>query len=76
MALSPWLWLIFGLSFGSSFVVCGWWLWMLWNKHKTQKDQERTDDILTPGHHETPPEPALPQRDYPRYLDVDFETTV
>lgn len=76
MALSPWLWLLFGLSFGSLSVLLGWWLWILWKKHKERKEEARIqrEEAIAPSHHESPSEP--PDCEYPGCLDINFETTV
>ncbi|XP_042221475.1 uncharacterized protein LOC121865974 [Homarus americanus] len=73
MALSPWLWLTFGLAVGCISVLSGWWGWTLWKtRHERNGASGCSEEVLTPGHHESPPEPP----EYPDCIDVDFETTV
>ncbi|CAL4068032.1 unnamed protein product [Meganyctiphanes norvegica] len=71
MALSPWLWLLFGLSISCITVLLIWWCW-IYIRRRHSSDNGCSSEILTPGHHESPPEPP----DYPDCIDVDFETTV
>ena len=76
MALSPWLWLFFGITFGTLSVLIGWWGWNVWKRHKEQlaSSEMCSAEVLSPGHHESQPEPS--DSDYPECIDVDFETTV
>lgn len=72
MALSPWLWLAFGLAVGCVSVLSSWWGWTLWKSRRGRSSTGCSEEVLTPGHHESPPEPP----EYPDCIDVDFETTV
>lgn len=76
LALSPWLWMLFGIVFGSILVAFAWWVTIVWKKHQPCKNRFKFDIgfILAPKTTERPNEHH--ECEYPSCLDVNYETTV